>query len=811
MKCTLVIAVLVLTALFSPAGADVPELLSYQGVLTDAAGTALPDGDYNVTFNLYTGESGGTAIWTEPQVVTVTKGIFNVRLGSVTSLAGLTFAAQLYLGVSVEGEAELTPRTALTSAPYAMTARQVVGSAAGANAFPDVGYTGIGTTSPNYPLDVRGSGSVQVPLYVTGSDASWTSIYIRATQAGSGIGIGYVRGGLEGYSGLNSSGGYFVSFPGGSTRRFYLNPSGLACIGSGNPVEKLDVEGAIRLGTTATTNSGTIRFTGSDFEGYDGATWKSFTATGSGTLPSGSSGNTLRHNGSDWVATSNLHNDGANIGIGTSSPGTKLHVYGADAQIERIETSSNTGSAQLELKATDGAFDYLRLAKYASSAAAGSIDGIALADCGVINTGTMGGPLLIDVMTSNPMYFLTNNLERMRLDASGNLGINTKSPGAKLHVDGNQWDLTNTEGDMKIGDATYRLKFGVATGGGGAGTAGIRVAGGAQKLILGGGASEVLSIDGAGNTSIGGATSNAKLRLFRSGVDSAVAYAYTNSNGGNLLFYDEADHVTAGIQADGNGTGGYFSVANSTGLTGFLVDGNYSGTEHTMVGIYGDVSMSFNTNNTGDLSVNLPNNAVSKLEVLDEPGAASYAEGLASVALEATETTIGSQSITVPGAGYVLVLATGQLTVNHSTGTGSSFVFGVSGNAGALPANQDVGYNLPAALETGSYSLPISVHGLFQVAAAGVNTYYFLGIEYANPGIMFDVQLTLVYIPTAYGTIQPTLAGSNVSDEKATARPAIDVAAQRAVSEAANNERIMRELEALKAEVEELKAGMQNQ
>ena len=38
-----------------------------------------------------------------------------------------------------------------------------------------------------------------------------------------------------------------------------------------SPVEKLTVNGAVNLGTTTNTNAGTIRWTGSDFEGYDGA------------------------------------------------------------------------------------------------------------------------------------------------------------------------------------------------------------------------------------------------------------------------------------------------------------------------------------------------------------------------------------------------------------------------------------------------------------------------------------------------------------------------------------------------------------
>jgi len=50
-------------------------------------------------------------------------------------------------------------------------------------------------------------------------------------------------------------------------------------IGTESPVEKLQVEGAIKLGTTSSTNDGTIRFTGSDFEGYIGGTWKSLFGT----------------------------------------------------------------------------------------------------------------------------------------------------------------------------------------------------------------------------------------------------------------------------------------------------------------------------------------------------------------------------------------------------------------------------------------------------------------------------------------------------------------------------------------------------
>jgi hypothetical protein len=44
-------------------------------------------------------------------------------------------------------------------------------------------------------------------------------------------------------------------------------------IGTTSPVEALEVNGAIKLGTTAGANAGTLRWSGSNFQGYDGVSW----------------------------------------------------------------------------------------------------------------------------------------------------------------------------------------------------------------------------------------------------------------------------------------------------------------------------------------------------------------------------------------------------------------------------------------------------------------------------------------------------------------------------------------------------------
>ena len=49
--------------------AAVPQVINYQGYLTDTDGNPVPDDTYTMTFFLYTTESGGSAEWSEGQEV----------------------------------------------------------------------------------------------------------------------------------------------------------------------------------------------------------------------------------------------------------------------------------------------------------------------------------------------------------------------------------------------------------------------------------------------------------------------------------------------------------------------------------------------------------------------------------------------------------------------------------------------------------------------------------------------------------------------------------------------------------------------
>ena len=81
---------------------------------------------------------------------------------------------------------------------------------------------------------------------------------------------------------------------------------------------------------------------------------------------------------------------------------------------------------------------------------------------------------------------------------NGSLGIGKSSPLARLDVLGGNWFVgAGSEGDVRIGDANYRLKIGVATAGGGAGDVRINSAGGTSRILFGGNGSDVLVVTSA--------------------------------------------------------------------------------------------------------------------------------------------------------------------------------------------------------------------------------------------------------------------------------------------------------------------------
>src|SRR6266704_1628063 len=108
--------------------------MNYQAQLTDSGGVAVADGSYTVKFNLYTTSTGPTTanIWSETQTVTASKGLFNAILGSTTAqglgiLSASTFNNDLWVGITVNADPEMTPRQQLLGPVNANNAQTVGG------------------------------------------------------------------------------------------------------------------------------------------------------------------------------------------------------------------------------------------------------------------------------------------------------------------------------------------------------------------------------------------------------------------------------------------------------------------------------------------------------------------------------------------------------------------------------------------------------------------------------------------------------------------------------------------------------------
>jgi hypothetical protein len=130
MKSTFVILALILV--MTLANAAVPQQINYLGSLANTSGTAL-DTTVAMTFKLYTDSTAGSLLWTEPwPSVTVQRGLFNVRLGQLTALTDeILNQAQVWLGIQVGADAEMTPRTRIVSVGYSYRVGTVDGASGG--------------------------------------------------------------------------------------------------------------------------------------------------------------------------------------------------------------------------------------------------------------------------------------------------------------------------------------------------------------------------------------------------------------------------------------------------------------------------------------------------------------------------------------------------------------------------------------------------------------------------------------------------------------------------------------------------------
>lgn len=178
--------VLLALAAGSAARADAPGLVSYQGVLMlDSA--VVDDGLYSLRFEIYANAVGGAALVGQTLQVQVVDGLYNVIL-SDPGLAAALHDSNRYMQVTIQpgpgvsSAIALSPRQQITSAPYALLAKEATTTTAEPWRIPTAlqnGWTnfGQGWANASYFQDagkvVHLRGRIQNP----GTPAVWTPIF----------------------------------------------------------------------------------------------------------------------------------------------------------------------------------------------------------------------------------------------------------------------------------------------------------------------------------------------------------------------------------------------------------------------------------------------------------------------------------------------------------------------------------------------------------------------------------------------------------------------------------------------------------
>lgn len=237
------------------------------------------------------------------------------------------------------------------------------------------------------------------------------------------------------------------------------------------------------------------------------------------------------------------------------------------------------------------------------------------------------------------------------------------------------------------------------------------------------------------------------------GAGGGYLYLYGLTNGTSSLVL-EPDFSGVGLWATLVGYGG--SHVNWNGDTG--------GAEGTFT-ISGLSSTLFNTAQAGDGAVQLPSDAVSAVEVLDEPGIASN-HAINATSITSTSggalTDVLATTITTPAAGYIVVEADAQVLA----WAGQEIGVQLHETPGA-PVD-DAYYFFVGSTSTTAFTYwPTSIRRVYYKATAGSYTFYFQAYRFSAGGggtpYAWNPTITAQYFPTAYGGVTVAATAAEAS------------------------------------------------
>jgi hypothetical protein len=535
------------------------------------------------------------------------------------------------------------------------------------------GNVGIGTSAPDRKLDVQGSGSITVRSRST--DTTGVTVGILAAEHASGSSL-QARAGV-GFTNLISTGAADpLILSTNSTERMRITSAGNVGIGMTAPPQLLAVGNTTdQVGAGISAAVSTLYF-GSPSTGSGGIRRLAYDrATGNFDFI----GNSVASPSTQMTITGT-----GNVGIGTTSPGSKLDVLGDFV----ARTDASGGNTPLNVKNDSTANNTTKSTalRFQGVDTVGTSKNVGLVQCGPDEGNYVASYLAFQTRTADALS------ERMRITSGGNVGIGTSSPSVKLDVNGSaNFGATITTGTgVSTGDAHLELG-GNRTGSGNAYIDLHAVTGTdfEARIIRYGGANSSLEIN---NTGTGG------MQLNNSGAAPMVFYTTATermriaSDGTMTLNVGGVSSTHSFLY---NESGGEIQLVDSTGAGPILID-NISGlarfykvgTGAMSIGTTGANYLQYVTNSTERMRIDSSGNVgigtsspSYRLDIAagDTTASLGYAMRIRSNAT-ATAATLQFTNSAVTAQNGVIICTDAGGMIMQSDGASSFLAFRTNGN-----------------------------------------------------------------------------------------------------------------------------------